>query len=280
MESHHTNVDGIRMRWMQEGEGLPIVLLHGIPTSPLLWRHVVPQIEGKAEGARSLAWEMVGYGASIGEGRGRDLSVGRQADYLIAWMETLGLERAVLVGHDLGGGVAQIAAVRHPEHVRGLVLVNSISYDSWPIPSIRIMQALAPLVERLPDRAFRLAFSLLVHRGHDDALAARRALRTHWRHYAKGGGARAFVRQIKALDNRDTMAVAGELPRLEIPARLVWGAAAPFQKIHYGERLARDLKAPLDRIEGGRHFIPEDHPDRVATAVNKLLAELAPEEVR
>jgi pimeloyl-ACP methyl ester carboxylesterase len=45
--------------------------------------------------------------------------------------------RAVLVGHDLGGGVAQIAAVRAPGRCAGLVLANSIGYDSWPIPSVR-----------------------------------------------------------------------------------------------------------------------------------------------
>lgn len=80
-----------------------------------------------------------------------------------------------------------------------------------------------------------------------------------------------MVRQTRSLDARDTMAVADRIPRLDVPARIVWGAAAPFQKIGYGYRLAYELKAPLDRIEGGKHFVPEDHPDRVAAAVNDLL---------
>lgn len=78
-----------------------------------------------------MAWEMVGYGASIDEGRERDVSVAKQAEYLAAWMRAVGLdEGAVVVGHDLGGGVAQILAVRQPELVRGLVLANAICYDS------------------------------------------------------------------------------------------------------------------------------------------------------
>ena len=53
---------------------------------------------------------------------------------------------------------------------------------------------------------------------------------------------------------------------------MVWGAADQFQKIHYGERLAWDLDAELHRIEAGKHWVPEDRPQAVATAVNDLVA--------
>ena len=98
---------------------------------------------------RNLAWEMVGYGESIPEGRERDISVARQADYLLAWLMTLGIDRAVLAGHDLGGGVVQIAAVRQPAVCAGLFLTNAIGYDSWPIPSVKALRAMGALVERL-----------------------------------------------------------------------------------------------------------------------------------
>ena len=108
MKSRTADVGGIRMRWEEEGEGPPVVFIHGIPTSPRLWRHVIPGVQG----ARSMAWEMVGYGASIEEGWDRDISVAKQADYLASWVREVGMESAFLVGHDLGGGVAQILAVR------------------------------------------------------------------------------------------------------------------------------------------------------------------------
>lgn len=114
------------MSWIEQGDGTPVVLLHGIPTSPELWRKVIPRLSG----VRGLAWEMVGYGRSIPEGIGRDISVARQADYLAAWMRQLGFGKAVIVGHDLGGGVAEILAVRHPELCEGLFLTNAICYDS------------------------------------------------------------------------------------------------------------------------------------------------------
>lgn len=272
MERRSLEVDGIPMQWEETGSGPPVVYLHGIPTCPALWRRVAP----RAPGARSLAWEMVGYGASIPEGRERDISVSRQADYLARWMRALEVGPAVLVGHDLGGGVAQILAVREPDLVRGLVLSNSICYDSWPVPSVRAMRAAGPLAERMPDAVFRLVFATFLYRGHTDRARARDAFRHHLPHYEAADGPRAFVRQVRSLDVSDTLAVADRLSGLDLPAALVWGAADAFQKIGYGYRLAHDLGAEMDRIEGGRHFVPEDYPGRVAAAVRDVVGEAGP----
>ncbi len=270
MQTKSAEVDGINVRWEEEGEGVPVVYVHGIPTSPRLWRHVVPRVEG----ARSLAWEMVGYGGSIEAGRDRDISVARQAEYLAAWMRELGLESAVLVGHDLGGGVAQILAVEHPGLVGGLVLTNAISYDSWPIPQVKLLRAAAPIVERLPDEVFRFVYQSFMLQGHGDRQQAQEAVSEHFAYYERAGGAADFLRQVRSLDVRDTLAIADRLPGLDVPVRIVWGASDQFQKIGYGYRLAYELGGKLDRVENGKHFVPEDHPDRVAGAVNELLKEV------
>lgn len=270
MESNTITVDGMRLRWEEYGIGPPVVFLHGIPTGPRLWRHVVSCIHG----FRCLAWEMVGYGWSIEEGKDRDISVARQADILIKWMDRIGLQDAVLVGHDLGGGVAQIAAVRHPERVRALVLTNSICYEAWPVPSVKLLRALGPVLDRSPRATVYLIMAILSFRGHDNRGGARESLGIHWPPYAQVDAPRALVRQVRSLDMRDTLEIADHLPRLDIPAALVWGAADRFLKIHLGERLARDLRAPIDRISGAKHFVPEDHPRRVAAAIEHVVGRL------
>ncbi len=267
-ELRSTVVGDITMRWSDEGEGPAVVFVHGIPTGPDLWRHVLPRVDG----ARKLAWEMVGYAGSIPQGEGRDISVARQADHLLSWLDAIGVERAVLVGHDLGGGVAQIAAVRSPSRCTGLVLVNSIAYDSWPIPSVKAMRAMGGLVTRLPATAFKPVFAGFLRLGHDRADVGAESVARHWTHYLDHGAADAFVRQVRSLHTADTLAVAGALPTLGVPARVVWGAADRFQKLRYGERLAADLAAPLVRLDTARHFVPEDHPEPVATAVEEVLS--------
>jgi pimeloyl-ACP methyl ester carboxylesterase len=119
-------IDGARHRWLEVGDGPPVVLVHDIPTSPALWRHVVPELGDM----RLLAWDMLGYGLSHAAGMGRDISLKAQAGYLRRWLEELDIARATLVGHDLGGGVVQIAAVQQPPLCAGLALTNAVAYDS------------------------------------------------------------------------------------------------------------------------------------------------------
>ncbi|SFG84966.1 alpha/beta fold hydrolase [Sulfitobacter dubius] len=267
MQSHTSTVDGIEMRWEETGAGDPVILLHGIPTCPALWRDVAPKIQGR----RVLAWEMPGYGESIPQGEGRDISVSAQADYLVAWMRDQGIDRAVLAAHDLGGGVAQIAAVRHPEMVSGLLLTNAISYDSWPVPLVSAVATTGSVTKHAPDGSFHKLLKTMFSKGHVTDAAAEAAFDAHAPHYARHGEAEAFVRQAQSLDVEDTKAIADKLPTLNIPARIVWGAADDFQKIEYGERLAKDLSAPLRRIAEGKHFTPEDHPEVLADEINALI---------
>jgi pimeloyl-ACP methyl ester carboxylesterase len=269
-------VDGIPMRWLEHGQGTPVVLVHGIPTSPQLWRKVVPLLRQ----AHAFAWEMTGYGASMPEGEGRDISVGRQAEYLAAWIDFMGIAPVVLAGHDLGGGVAQIVAARHPAMCRGIVLTNSICYDSWPIPEVKALRALGRFAPRLPAAPLETALQTLLVRGHDDRQTRRESAALHLRHYREYGVARALLRQVRSLDVNDTIAIQSMLPHLNVPARVVWGMADRFQKPRYGQRLASDLGTALEAVEGGKHFVPEDHPEEVAAALNDLLREVEAEAAR
>lgn len=268
MKEHVATVGAIPARWIEHGEGRPVVLVHGIPTSPRLWRRVMPLVSG-----RTLALEMLGYGASMREvDNHHDIGLSAQADRLLAWVDEVGVAAPVLVGHDLGGGVAQIAAAREPARFSGLVLTNAVCYGSWPIPSVRMMRAASGLLQHLPDAAIYPAFVQLLLRGHDDIGAAREAIKVHWAAYSDHGAARGLMRQVRSLDVRDTLAVADRLSTLALPARVLWGEADRFQKLPFGERLAADLGTDLVRISGGKHFTPEDHPDEIAGAINELLA--------
>lgn len=258
-------VAGTPMRWLEghSETGPTVVFVHGIPTSPLLWRHVI----GLLPNHRTLAWEMVGYGGSWAAGEGRDISLSAQADYLIAWIELLDVGSVLVVGHDLGGGVAQIAAVRRPDLFNGMVLTNAVCYDSWPIPSVKMMRRISGVVERTPPKLFRGIFDSFLRRGHDDQRIATESIQAHWPFYGHERGPTAFVKQVQSLDPRDTLAISSRLTELGLPTAVVWGAADGFQKLHFGERLSRDLDARLDILEQAKHFVPEDHPDRVAQAV-------------
>lgn len=97
---------------------------------------------------------MPGYGRSWQVAADLDISVAAQADRLLAWLDELGIERTLLVGHDLGGGFVQIAATRAPERCAGLVVTNAIAYDSWPIPEVKAMARRALCSRTFRERCF------------------------------------------------------------------------------------------------------------------------------
>jgi pimeloyl-ACP methyl ester carboxylesterase len=109
-------------------------------------------------------------------------------------------------------------------------------------------------------------------RGHDNPQRAREALELYWPMYAQRGGAEGLARQVRSLRIADTRAVGDRIPGPQVPARVVSGAADRLQKGDYGEGLAWDLGADLDRIKEGKHCIPEDHPDAIAARLKGLLA--------
>lgn len=271
MRERREAIDGVPHRWLErDGGDVAVVLVHGIPTSPELWRHVAPLIRPDA---RVLAWELVGFGRSWDVPEQLDISVAAQAPYLLAWLDELQVERAVLVGHDIGGGVVQVAAVHARERCAGLVLANAVSYDSWPVPEVKVMRASGPLLGHMPRPLLRAQLSVLFGQGHETGAQAEEATDAHWPGYDHDGGAATLLRQMRALDCADTEAVAPRLPGLGVPAAVVWGAADRFQKLEpYGRRLASDLGATLDEIEEGLHFVPEDHPERVAAAIDRVVA--------
>ena len=115
------------MHYEQTGEGDPIVLLHGNPTSSFLWRKVTPGLVGEG---RVLAPDLIGMGRS-----GKPHIAYRFVDharYLDAWFDALALEHVTLVGHDWGGALGFHWARRHPNRVAALAFMETIvKPTSW-----------------------------------------------------------------------------------------------------------------------------------------------------
>ena len=129
-------VNGRQIAYVEAGEGEPIVLLHGNPTSSYLWRNVIPELEGTG---RVIAPDLIGQGDSeklpVSDGPGR-YTFEVAYDYLCGLLETLGADRNVtLVIHDWGSGLGFHWARNHPESVRGIAymegIVMPVDWEDW-----------------------------------------------------------------------------------------------------------------------------------------------------
>ncbi len=137
------SVEGTEISYVDVGDGAPVVLLHGNPTSSYLWRNIIPHLSSSA---RCLAPDLVGMGDS---GKAPDGSY-RFVDhrrYLDAWFESLDLgDDVTLVVHDWGSGLGFDWAYRHQDRVKGLAymeaMVRPLTWDAWPASARELFQGL------------------------------------------------------------------------------------------------------------------------------------------
>jgi len=147
-----SQVRGAPIHYVSQGEGDPVILVHGIFASLYDWMRLAPALS--AGGYRALAPDLFGHGESLKPDDPGQYTIETIYAYLEAWIESLGLDRpVVLVGHSMGGYLSLRYSLAHPERVSGLVLIN-------PLYSLEQLSPVLRLVSRRPDvseRALRRA---------------------------------------------------------------------------------------------------------------------------
>lgn len=269
----HVLVDGVRLAYRDRGEGDPVVFVHGTPSYAHEWRHVVPAVE--AAGHRVVTYDLLGYGASE-RPLDRDTSVGAQTDLLVGLLDALGLQDPSLITHDIGGAIGQRIAVLHPERLRRLMLIDTVSYDSWPSSTWReIIRTRLESYAAMPAEEFEeLLTRQLRMTVADEAVMSGDELRAFLApHRSALGRVSFFEHQVRHYDPRYTEELAGRLGEIAVPVRLLWGAQDRWQPTHWAERLAADIPhAELVVVPDAGHFVMEDDPQRVTREVLDFLA--------
>lgn len=274
--THRTyGIGGTALSALEAGppDGDIIVLLHGIPASAELWRGVIPILAGA--GYRVVAFDLPGYGRTLMPARA-DHSLAGAAELIATWIGVIVGGPVWVVGHDLGGAVAQILASRHPTRLSRLTLGDTVIEDSWPVSGVEKLRTLVRLgvfprfggTPFFPTRLFRneLAKGFADPKRLTDDLVQRVFFDSKLH---DADGRRAFARHLRALDNQQTVSISGSLRRLTFPVQLIWGAEDRFQSYDdVGERLASRLPDPdITIVPNAGHFLPAERPTAFADAM-------------
>jgi pimeloyl-ACP methyl ester carboxylesterase len=151
--------DDQKVNFVQAGKGTPVILAHGLAASLHDWDDLLPELA--ASGYAGYALDLLGHGESAKPVKHSEYTVEAVFDHFCNWIDTLQIdEPMILVGHSLGGGLSLLYALRYPERVRALVLVNPF-YDISQLPPIlqtvfRHQLLNTHLIDRTPYRFFRL----------------------------------------------------------------------------------------------------------------------------
>jgi pimeloyl-ACP methyl ester carboxylesterase len=278
-----TRVHGHDVAYRQAGSGPLIVMIHGIAGSSGTWVPVMPLL---AEHFTVIAPDLLGHGESA-KPRG-DYSLGAYASGIRDLLGVLGHDRATVVGHSLGGGVAMQFAYQFPQMADRMVLVCSgglgkevnllLRALSLPGSEYVLPVVLAPQLHQVVARLGGVfgRFGLRADPFLSEVWAS-------WSRLTDARAQRAFIHTIRAVIDvagqrvsaRDRLYLAHEVPTM-----IIWGdrdAVIPVEHAH----IAHDLipGSRLEVIEGAGHFLPIERPELIDRLLRDFLATTSPASV-
>lgn len=268
--SHYTEVNGLRLHYLEAGEGDPILLLHGFPTSSHLYRNILP---GLGKTRRAIALDLPGYGLSD-----KPLDVPYDydfyADVLDGFLDALDIGETNLVVHDLGGPVGLYWAIQNPGRVPKLIILNTLVYPetSWAVKLFLIAMRTPGVRDYLVSPKGLVATMKLgvVHKERMN----RQTLTPYTAPFEDPAARKALIKAGSGLGTAGLAKIARELPNYPTSIRLIYGerdlALPDIAKTM--ARLKRDHpEAELTALPNCGHFLQEDDPERVGQLIGEFL---------
>lgn len=264
-----SNGESISYRRMGEHiAATPVLLIHGIPDSSESWIPVMKQLSQRHP---VYAVDLAGYGYS-GWPDNHDFSLSAQAGYLREFMEQLGLEQAILVGHDIGGGIAQILAASQLRGIRYLVLVNPAMGNDWPALEVRMLST--PFVGIA---AFTLLensmWRYLLVKGFADKNKITPEITHKYRQWFQGASGRnRLVRNARALDNTGLIGMENSVVGFPEPTLVLWARHDRFLPDTSARRICGQMpNCRFHYIEQAGHFVLDEKPDEIVEHIIRFI---------
>jgi pimeloyl-ACP methyl ester carboxylesterase len=276
-EHRRTAVNGLGLHYVEAGAGPPVVLLHGFPEFWYSWRHQLPALA--AAGFRALAPDLRGYNESDRPAGPRNYRLGLLVEDVAGLISQLG-GRAAVVGHDWGGVLAWELAMRRPEVVGRLVVLNAPHPAAFrrelsnPVQWLRSWYVLFFQLPWLPEWLLGAGDYALLERAlrrqpaRPDAFTPE-DVRRYKEALGRPGARTAALNYYRALF-RYPRELSRPVRRVTAPTLLIWGERDAYLGSGLSRGLGRwvsDLR--VERLPGASHWVQNDDPARV----NRLLIE-------
>jgi epoxide hydrolase 4 len=266
---------GVRLHYVEAGEGPLVVLLHGFPEFWYSWRRQIPAIA--AAGYRVVAPDMRGYNLSSRPQGAREYETGKLAGDIAGLIRSLGEEKAFVVGHDWGAVVAYTVAMRHPDLVERLAILN-VPHPARMMEGLRSPKQLRKSwymfffqIPKLPEH--------LIAR--DDFSFAKRSLRAdskgsftdedlerYVEAWSQPGALTGMINYYRAMMRRSPKKTMATMKKIDAKTLVIWG----MRDRHIGSELAEPPRewvpdVRVERIAQATHWVQHDASERV----NELL---------
>ena len=258
---------GRELRVARLGSGRPVILLHGYPDNLQVWSELAPRLATRCE-VIAFDWPGMGY-SEAWAGGATPFDFARR---LRALMDDWKIEKAAIVGHDMGGQPALAFAAENMERLSGLVVMNSlVMWDektSWEISLLRKFGWNRVLLERLPRAVFFRAIRTFLPRGYKLSEELRSDL---WESFQRPEVRKFVVRMCAGYQ--------GTLPRLkqlypniQTPSLFLWAERDKHFPVAHAERLAEIVPgAKLEIVPSAGHWMALNLAEEVSTHILRFL---------
>jgi pimeloyl-ACP methyl ester carboxylesterase len=270
--STFVSVQGMAVHLRDEGprdDPMPIVLLHGTSASLHTWDGWV---EGLSATRRVIRMDLPGFGLT-GPHPGDDYRIDAYVNFVVALMDALGVEQAVVGGNSLGGEVAWNTAVLHPQRVSRLILVDSAGYPFAPssVP-LGFRVARLPVISHAMEHVLpRSVVAASVKNVYGDPSKVTDELIDRYAELTLRQGNRAALPKRLALAQSSDVT---RIPRIRQPTLIVWGRLDRLIPLDSAQRFARDIAgAQLVVFDALGHVPQEEDPAITMAAVLRFLAQ-------
>lgn len=270
LQAHYVTVDGTRIRYVEQGTGPSVVLLHGLGASIYTWREVIGPVA--AAGFHVVAFDNRGFGSSDKPKSG--YTAAAYANLTVDLLDSLHLSDVVLVGHSMGGEIAALATLRAPQKVRGLVLIDAAGLGTHMPLLTRL--ARAPLVGRTIAglRGRRGTAATLRSTFGDPSRLTAAEVDQYYAPVAEPDFSHTLAGVAREFDFE---ALKGRLDSISVPTLVMWGSRDIWIPPGVGERMALGLpRAALVMVPGAGHDLPDEDPAALTRSLIAFLQQGLP----
>lgn len=276
--SQFLTVQGIQTHYRDQGQGQPIVLLHGMASSLHTWEGWVAALSPTY---RVISIDMPGWGLT-GPDPQKRYRIEDQVAFVAAFLDSLGIEKCVLGGNSMGGWFSWNFALQHPERLLGLLLVDAAGVPEAATGSTA--SAKRPSYFKLTEQSWlqsyarvatpRIIYKKMLQQVYvSDSLITRPLVNRYYHLMRREGNRQAFLDRAKQRGTGPSSFEA--LSQLQLPVLIIWGEADPWIPLEHASRLQQQMpQAVVVTFPGLGHVPMEENAAATVQPVQRFLEQL------
>jgi len=278
-KENYQEIDGVRIHYVDEGSGPPIVMVHGQPTWSYLYRKMIPPLV--AAGYRCVAPDLMGFGLSDKPTKESVYTLQRHVELVTGLIERLGLQGITTVGQDWGGPIGLRYAIDHRDNVRALIILNTLVRPMKIPLFFKVMLrsgGFSSFLIRRMDLFGKMVFRVGFKRPVDPS--AREQYKMPHPNAASRAGIAAFPKMIPTSTKHPNYEYIAEIDRTlakwDVPVLVMFSDKDIVFKVEEGQRIAKMVpNGRFQIVHNAGHYLQEDAGEEIAERMITFLRDEA-----